>query len=342
MKQIDGAYGEGGGQLARTACALAALTGQPIELVNIRARRPKPGLAPQHLAAVRAVAALCGADTAGLATGARELRLHPGPLRGGEYRFDVGTAGSITLVLQACLPVALACRKPVRMVVTGGSDVRAAPPLDYLRFVLLPILALMGAQVSVEVRRRGYYPRGGGEVEVAIAPGALRPLQLEAPGPLEGIGGVAHVANLPAHIAERMARTAEEVLLPHGGAEVVVEHLGRAQAIGAGGAIALWARCAHALLGAGNVAERGVPAEEIARVAAESLAAELGAQASLDIHAADQILVYCALARGESRFRARELSSHTRTTLWLLRQFLPLEVEERRVGALTELALSAR
>lgn len=335
MREIDGSYGEGGGQLLRTACALAAITGAPVRLRDIRARRVPPGLAPQHLTAVKAVAALCDAQVEGLELRSPELVFRPGKLHGGEFRFDVGTAGSVTLVLQALLPAALACGAPVRIHLSGGTDVRAAPPLDYLRFVLLPLLARMGAEVEFTLQRRGYYPRGGGEVTVALRAGRLNGLRLEMPGAVQEIRGIAHVSNLPAHIVERMRQTAARMLADTAHAEIEQQVLGRDQAIGQGGAIVLWARTAHALLGGAEVAQRGVPAERIAGTAAQALRDELAAGATLDLHACDQMLIYCALAQSPSCFLARMLSSHAQTTLWLLPQFLPLRVSTRPVSGCT-------
>ena len=145
------------------------------------ARRSNPGLAPQHLAAVKAVAALCDAAVEGLQVKSQEIVFHPGRLRGGQFQFDVGTAGSMTLVLQAVLPVALMCEEHLVIGITGGTDVRAAPPLDYFRYVFLPLLSLMGGRVSLHVVKRGYYPRGGGEVKVEVESGArLRPRRRNA------------------------------------------------------------------------------------------------------------------------------------------------------------------
>jgi len=335
MREIDGSYGEGGGQLLRTACALSAITGEPVRLHDIRARRAPPGLAPQHLTAVKAVAALCDANVEGLALRAPELIFRPGRLRGGEFRFDVGTAGSITLVLQALLPAALVCDAPVRIHLTGGTDVRAAPPLDYLRFVLLPLLAQMGARVALTLVRRGYYPRGGGVVEVAVQPRRLTGLHLEAPGAVTEIHGVAHVANLPAHIVTRMQQTAERLLAGIAPVQIEPQVLDREQAIGPGGALVLWAHAASARLGGSEVAQRGVPAERIAETAAQALRAEISAGATLDLHASDQILIYAALASGPSCFLVRSLSSHAQTTLWLLQQFLPLRVRTHPAGTCT-------
>jgi RNA 3'-terminal phosphate cyclase (ATP) len=341
MRVIDGSYGEGGGQLLRTACSLAAITGQPLRLRNIRVRRAPPGLAPQHLTAVRSVAALCDAETEELELRSQEIVFRPGKLRGGEFRFDVGTAGSVTLVLQALLPAALVAGAPLRIHLIGGTDVRAAPPLDYLRFVLLPLLARMGAQVELTLQRRGYYPRGGGEVTVLVRPGRLQGLRLETPGAVEEIRGIAHASNLPAHIVTRMQQTARQMLADLAHVEIEPQRLGRDQAIGPGGAIVLWARTAHALLGGAEVAQRGVPAERIAANAAQSLRDDIAAGATLDLHASDQMPIYCALARGPSCFLARTLSSHAQTTLWLLQQFLPLRVHTRPEGACQRVEIEA-
>ena len=161
---IDGAYGEGGGQLLRTAVALAAVTRRSIVIDNIRAGRPQPGLAAQHRTAIAAAAALCDAEVGGLALRSRSLTFTPGTLRGGSHRFDIGTAGSVTLVLHALLPVLVACGEPADVTLRGGTDVRAAPPLDYFAHVTLPLLARMGIDARLAVRRRGYFPRGGGQV----------------------------------------------------------------------------------------------------------------------------------------------------------------------------------
>jgi RNA 3'-phosphate cyclase len=322
MLDIDGAHGEGGGQLLRTAVTLAAVTGRPVRIHDIRAHRRKPGLAAQHLTAVRAVGELCNARVEGLALGARELSFVPGALRGGEFRFDVGTAGSVTLVLQALVPVMLASDAACRVVVTGGTDVRAAPPLDYFRAVLLGLLERMGARLRVAARRRGYFPGGGGEVELAVEPGArLSPFAAESPGRLRALRGAAHVGNLPAHIAVRM-RDAALAALQHA-AQFDLAVLGEDGAQGHGGAVVAWAETEASVLGAGEVAERGVPAETLGARVGAGLRSDLEAGASLDTHAADQLLVHLALAGGRSVFTTRTLSSHARTAMWLIEQFLP-------------------
>ena len=336
MLEIDGAYGEGGGQLLRTAVALSAVTRRAIRVSNIRARRDKPGLAPQHLAAVRAVAAICGARVAGLEPRSRQIEFVPGDLGCGRHRFDVGTAGSVTLVLQALLPVMVASGATSEVAVAGGTDVRAAPPIDYFANVLLALLHRMGVDATLTVRRRGYYPRGGGEVEIAVAPGKLRPLAVEQPGALHGLAGLAHVGNLPEHIAARMRSAALDRLgdVARRRAEIATAVLGPDAAIGRCGAIVAWAHTEHTVLGAGRVAELGVRAEALCEAVGEALAADLASGATLDVHAADQLLVYLALAGGGA-FATRTLTSHAETAMWLIEQFLPVAFRTSAGPALT-------
>jgi RNA 3'-phosphate cyclase len=246
-------------------------------------------------------------------------------------RIEVGTAGSVTLVLQALLPVLLAARSPSRVVVTGGTDVRQAPTWDYFREVLLRLLVRMGLDVRASLARRGYYPRGGGEVAVEVQPGTPAPLAWHAPPASWRVAGEAHVAHLPLSIAERMRDAALERV---GGAQLVARVLGPGEALGTGGAVTLWAEGEAGVLGAARVAERGVRAETLGAAAGRELAAELASGANLDVHAADQVLVYLALAPAGSSFAVREVSGHARTTIWLLEQFLDARISVAPEGAL--------
>ena len=339
MVQLDGSHGEGGGQLARLAVALAALTGKPLRLTRVRANRTRPGLAPQHLAAVRAVASLCDARCDGLELRSTAFGFEPRKRpAGAELRVDVGTAGSVTLVLQALVPILLAARAPSRVVVTGGTDVRQAPTWDYFCEILLKLLGRMGLQVRASAVRRGYYPRGGGEVLVVVDPATPRPLVLDAAPGACRVAGAAHVANLPLSVAERMRDAAATALQTK--VDVHAVALGRDAATGTGGAITLWARCDAGLLGASRVAERGVRAEALGQAVGAELAADLAAGATLDIHAADQVLVYMAMAQGGSSFTTRAVSSHARTAMWLLEQFLPVRFGVAPEGALWRVSVS--
>ena len=333
MIEVDGAHGEGGGQLLRNAAALAAITGKAVRVANIRAKRPKPGLAAQHVAALQAVAAVANAQIEGLRIGSRQVVVKPGTIAGGKHRFDVGTAGSVTLVLQACLPPALLAPAPTELHLIGGTDVRWSPPLDYFRFVFLPLLERMGGRVAVEVLRRGYYPRGGGEVRVTVTPTTgFRPLAVEPPGALRRVRGIAHAANLPEHVAQGMRQAAARGLVGIAEAKVEAESLGNAQAFGPGGAVVLWTEHENTVLGASALAEKGTPAEAVGASAAAELVSDLKAHASLDVHASDQVLIYAALAKGESRFSAREVTEHAATTMWLLEKFLAVKFETVQVG----------
>ncbi len=323
MLAIDGAWGEGGGQLIRTAVALAAIARTPIRVRNVRAARRPPGLAPQHLTAVRAVATLCGATTSGLELRATAFDFAPGPLIAGNFRFDVGTAGSITLLAQALLPVLAHAPAPCRATLIGGTDVRAAPPLDYFRHVFLKHLAALDVSVRCDLRRRGYYPRGGGEVEIETVPARPHAHQFATPGGRHSIDGCAHTDHLPAHIAARMADAARSHLRPP--PRIAIE--ADAASANPGGAIALWTRDAGSTLGAGRVAERGVRAEVLGDAVGKELAADLDSGATLDVHAADQLLVWLALADGESTFTTREVTQHAHTAIWLIEQFVPAQFD---------------
>ena len=333
MIEIDGAHGEGGGQLVRNAAALAAVTGKPVRVTNIRAKRPNPGLAAQHVVALKAVSAVANAQIEGLQLGSRQIVVRPGTLAGGKHRFDVGTAGSVTLVLQACLPPALLAPAPTELYLIGGTDVKWSPPLDYFRFVFLPLLERMGGHVEVEVLKRGYYPRGGGEIRVKVTPtSGLRPLAVEPPGVLRRVRGIAHAANLPEHVPQRMKQSAARRFVAIAEAKIQEQVLGAEAGVGPGGALVLWTEHENTVLGASALAERGTPAEDVGQSAADELVSDLKAHASLDVHASDQVLIYGALARGESRFSAREVTGHALTTMWLLEAFLAVKFETVQVG----------
>lgn len=342
MLEIDGSYGEGGGQLLRLAVALSAITGIEVRIANIRARRDKPGLAAQHLAGVRAVGKLCGARIEGLTLRSQQIVFEPATLQGGDYHFDMGTAGSITLVLQALLPVMLATQLPCKVRIIGGTDVRQAPAADYLRAVLIPLIKRLSAQVTMRVLRRGYYPRGGGEIELAVRPAMLSSAVFDASGYSRAICGLAHVANLPEHIALRMKQAVLNRLGSYGThASIETQAWGREAAFGAGGAIVCWLESEHTVRGAARVAERGVSAETLGEDVGEELATDIAAGAALDTHAADQILVYLALVGGGS-FSTRHVSPHARTAMWLIEQFLPVTFEVTELSNIAYITVRVR
>lgn len=335
MLEIDGSHGEGGGQLLRMAVALSAIRSIPIRVVGIRAGRPSPGLAAQHVAALRAVAALCNGQVEGLELGSQEIVFRPGPIIAGRHAFDVGTAGSATLVLQACLPVAFAASGPVVLRIVGGTDVRWSPPVDYFARVFLVHLRSVGGQVALEVFRRGYYPRGGGVVEATIEPTrGWTPVSLSERGTVRRVRGIAHVSNLPEHIPKRMKHAATRRL--HGFSDIKIEervYTGDS-AIGQGGGLVLWAEADATVLGVTSLAERGKSSERVGEEAAVALRAEIESGATLDVHASDQLLVYLAQARRTSRFLVREVTGHLAAMTWLVPQFLPCAIRTSTQGPL--------
>lgn len=305
MLEVDGSFGEGGGQVVRTAVALSALTGRGVRIRKIRAGRPKPGLAAQHCTAVRAVALVCGAALEGCSTGSGSLLFEPGEIRRTAIALDIGTAGSIPLVLQAWLPVALVRGGSITL--TGGTEVEKSPTIDYFSQVFLPVLRAHGAGVRVEVRARGYYPAGGGEVHVAVEPSTLAPID-QARFPHE-MGIVSCTQNLPDHVGDRQASAASAVLPDF--PVTIDRRTGRST----GTSVTAWAGAK----GASALGRLGLPAERVGRAAAEGLLSARAAPGAVDEHLADQLLIYLALSGGE--YTAPHASSHAMTARSLLSAF---------------------
>ena len=324
LVEIDGSMGEGGGQILRTAVALSAVLGVPIKVYNIRAKRKNPGLRPQHLTAVKAVAELSGARVEGARVGSRELVFIPGTVRGGRFRFDVGTAGSVPLVLQALLPVMAYAPEPIEVTVTGGTDVPMAPTIDYIRYVLAWFLERIGYRVRIEVVRRGHYPRGGGLVRVRVdePPGGFKPPVFVDRGRLLAVRGRSHAVRLPRHVAERQASSAARIIREKLGVDPEIEvewyEPGRDPHLGPGSGILVYAEYEGSRMGADALGARGKRAEVVGAEAAEKLVEDAATGAALDRHMSDMIMVYAALARGTSRLWGSRLTMHAWTVLKLL------------------------
>jgi len=332
--RIDGSYGEGGGQILRTAIALSALLGVPVEVFNIRAKRANPGLQPQHLTGVNAAALLTDAELEGAAKGSTRLGFKPKSIKCGNFQIDIGTAGSISLIIQTLTPIALFAPCPVRLSITGGTDVAWAPPIDYMRHVFAPVVGKFGGRVKIEVLRRGHYPRGGGRVEVEVEPvDVLKPLDAVDFGKLAKIRGISHAVNLPAHVAERQARAAAEVLAKERYTADISTEV-RNDGLGPGSGIVLWAESdVGNVVGGDALGERGKPAEAVGREAAEKLLTALKSGASVDSHMADMAVVYMALAEGASRITTPELTLHLQTNMYIVERFLPVKFRVEKLGS---------
>lgn len=320
---IDGRMGEGGGQVLRTSLSLAALTGRPFRLEHVRANRQKPGLRPQHLTAVRAVARLCGAALAGDAVNSRTLEFRPAmPPQPGVYHFDVtdaaqgGSAGAIMLVFQAVLWPLLFAGGPSRLTLRGGTHVPMSPPWHYVAHVAGPAFARLGASFTTELRAWGWYPAGGGEVTAQIEPAARLQAAPLAPIPPERVEGVAAVTNLPADIPQRMAGRATNLLTAAGLRSRIEPR--RENGAGPGAGIFLWLPQG----GFSSVGRPGLPSEKVAEAAVAEAVAFVDNGAMVDRHLADQLVLPLALAHGRTSYTTDYLTLHTTTSADLLRLWL--------------------
>lgn len=327
MIYIDGSYGEGGGQVLRTSLSLATITGQPIRIERIRAGRKKPGLAAQHLTGVRAAAAICNAQVQGDELGSTNLEFTPSySVQAGKYTFDVSdaregrSAGAVTLVLQTILlPLALA-RGDSQIILRGGTHVAYSPSLSYIEQVYLPILKRMGVQAEVRLHRWGWYPQGGGEVELHVSGGStLSSINLLERGKLQQVRGLAVVTQLPSHIPQRMASRAEN-LLHEAHLKATVRPL-RERGVAPGAGIFLTAEYEDSLAGFGALGRLGLPADKVAEIACQELLNFHKTNAPVEEHLADQLLLPAALGSETSQYRVAEISTHLTTNAWVIHQF---------------------
>jgi len=304
---------------------LSAILGRSVEVTKIRAGRRNPGLRPQHLASVHALARIAGAEVRGAELGSTTLYFAPGAIRGGTYRFEVATAGAASLVFQTVIAPLAFAGTPSFLTFTGGTYVPWSPPAPYVSEVFLPTVARMGIVATWRVRRAGFYPKGGGEVEAVVQPlTRLDPLDLSDRGPLVRLRGESAVAQLPRRIAERQAEQARRRLAGAGHAlDVEIAEL---DATSAGDSLFLWAEFERSRAGFGALGERGKPAEQVADEAANALLGFLARDAAIDSHLADQLVLFMGLANGRSILTTSEVSRHLLTSLWTIQQFLPLQI----------------
>lgn len=330
---LDGAHGEGGGQILRTALSLSAITTRPFRLTNIRAGRRNPGLLPQHLSAVRATAVITGAVLSGDRLGSTELRFAPSHLpRPGSYLFDVaemaehGSAGSVTLILQTLLIPLTMADGPSTLVLRGGTHVEWSPPFDDLVNSYFPLLQRMGYHIDAALRRWGWYPVGGGEVVCEIAAGpsdrsisSRSPIELVSRGYLQRITGRAVAANLPAHIPQRMADRVRDSLEELG---VPVDiQLQRVTAACPGAGIFLVAEYKELPTSFSAYGRPGKPSEKVADEAVAAFRTHHASEAAVELHLADQLLLPLALAAGASAFTVARPTGHLMTNAWTIGQF---------------------
>ncbi len=329
MLVIDGSQGEGGGQVLRTSLSLSALTGRPFRIDNIRANRSRPGLRPQHLAAVRAAADICNGQVDGAQIEAKTIVFIPGESpNSGDYSFDVSeaslsgkSAGSTSLILQTILWPLLYARKSSSIIIRGGTFVPYSPPYHYLAEVFQPALQRFGITMATKLNAWGWMTAGGGEITVTIDPAKrIEGVHFKKTASPD-IWGVAAVSNLPSHIPYRLARRAHNLLAGAGFAPSITPQRERGPGPGAG--IFLWREQA----GFSSLGRKGLPANEVAETAVAELLSFVDNGAAIDHHLADQLLVPMALARGNSSFTTNLLTRHTLTNIELLRQWLKVRIK---------------
>ncbi len=332
---IDGSYGEGGGQILRTSLTLSVLTGRPVEITKIRAGRSKPGLQPQHLASVRAAAAISAADLDGTEAGSTRLRFNPqASATPGSYHFEIGTAGAVTLVAQTILlPLALA-PAPSHVTITGGTHVPHAPTMEYLAEVYGSLLAEHGLRAVFATPNAGFFPRGGGQLDLQIKPTAeLTPLIRTERGAMRSLTAKIVTARLPPDVAARgEAEVRKRLRLP--GGELRVETHASASP-GPGAAVVLIADCEGSRAGFSAIGARGKPMEAVGAEACDAFETWRRSGAACEEHLADQLALPMALIPAVSRWTTSRVTEHLRTMLWVLPQFLPVEaaLEENKDGS---------
>lgn len=323
MLEIDGSFGEGGGQILRTALTLSMCTRTPFRITNIRAGRARPGLLRQHLTAVVAAAEVSSAEAIGASIGSQTLTFVPKKIRGGDYRFAIGSAGSCTLVLQTVLPALWQADEPSRVLLQGGTHNQMAPSFHFLERAYLPLLRRMGVDVQATLGRHGFYPAGGGQIEVAVQPAKLVPLHLCERGARLAGYAEALIAGVPAHVAKReLATLGESLAWPV--EQLLIKQVHHDE--GPGNVLMATVQHEHVSEVFTGFGEKGLSAEAVAKQVVKELRDYLVSEGAAGSHLADQLLLPLALAGGGS-FTTTGLTQHARTNMAVIEKFLPVRFE---------------
>lgn len=327
MIEIDGNHLEGGGQILRTAIALSAITSKAVTIGDIRKGREKPGLKPQHFEGIVAAAKISNAEVDGLAMNSTRISFVPGKIRGGTYTVDTRTAGSVTLILQCLIPIAIFSDAPVELAIKGGTAVPYSPTTEYFVNIFCQMVEKFGISIVVKTRCHGFYPRGGGRVEVRIEPATLHNVVIHDRGPLEMVDVMAIASE---HLRE--TRVAERMV--EGFRMVLPKSRCQTQYIDVpspGCFIRSFARFRNSIIGSDGVGKKGKRAEAVGQETAQTLKREMKTMAVIDRWMVDQVVPYMALATAhsgeESSIRISGLSKHAQTNIWVVGQFLPVRFQ---------------
>ncbi|MEM4133610.1 MAG: RNA 3'-terminal phosphate cyclase [Candidatus Micrarchaeia archaeon] len=312
---IDGSIGEGGGQILRVALALSCITGIPFNIKNIRVKRPKPGLQPQHLTSVNSLSLITKAEVHGNTIGSTELFFKPNKIIGGYYEFDIGTAGSISLLMQSILPVMLYADRPSKITFKGGTHVSHSPSIDYFENIFLPLIRKMNVNAEILVEEFGWYPKGGGKVILFVKPSNIDSISLTEKINLKSINGIISQSNLPEDIMEREEKSIREIF------PGIILNKRNKTSSSAGNSITLWAEYENTILGYDVLGEKGLKAEKLALNCAKNLNKLIKSKGCVDDWMGDQLLIYMALASGESKIKVNKITDHMQSCMNIIPLF---------------------
>ncbi len=327
MITVDGSFGYG--QVLRTAIGLSCLTMSPVKVTNIRVNRPKPGLMPQHLMGIKTSGEFCRAVVIGLNISSMEVEFTPTEKNFEDKKIDIGTAGSIPLLLQTLTPFLIFADKKISLQIVGGTSGLGSPTIEYLKYVTFPILSLLGVRVpNIEVVRQGFYPKGQGFVKVEFSPiKKLHSVDLIQRGKVKKVYGTSIAGSLAKHVAHRQAYAAQSLLMAEGYKEVQLSILDNIYTASSGTSITLAADCWNTVLGSDNIGKIGVPAEQIGKECARVLLQSIKSNVALDKWMADQIIPFVALAEGHSEIIVEEITEHCRTNMRVCEEILNVKFE---------------
>jgi len=330
MISVDGGAKSGSGTIVRYSLALASLLGQEIRIQNIRAKRDKPGLRAQHLKVIQACREMCHGVVSDAAVGSKEITYIPRErFKGGEYHWDIGTAGSTTMMAQTLVPLACFAEKPSKFKLEGGLFQDFAPSAYHMKFVLLPLLKQMGINAKLDIIRPGYVPRGAGIIEIEVEPvEKLKPLILTEQGDILDIKGIALSSHLKERkVSYRMAGECQKGLSSRG-YKAEIQEIYEESSLQEGAALAIYAQTSsNSRIGSDRAGRPGRSSESIGRYVAQSFIEDVKTGAAVDRYVADQLIIYAGLAEGTTRYSIPRITEHVETNLWLIEKFLGVKAK---------------